>query len=257
MIRRTVVCVFVVAFVMAGIAMAQVSTPLRPQGSYAIKLVTPRTGTKWLEHSTQTVKWEVYSQVPPDSVQIKLATGQSESVLVTYIKENPGSWEWVNVTPASNKLKMTAVAYFPDQVTKTSSHPFIITPAAGTGEGSSGRTKPAQDADVTVIIPNGGESWTVGATEMISWGLQLPQVSPKETLDILLSRDGGKTYPETITTGLSMDNLNYKWTVTGPASKECRVKVIVAGTSGLLPAIIEDASDADFAITVMPTKPGE
>lgn len=95
---------------------------------------------------------------------------------------------------------------------------------------------------IQVLIPNGGESWIIGTTRTIQWsstGLQ--------SVRILLSRDGGQTYSETLTASTSASTGAFNWVVTGPTTKT--VRVLVTTTT---PTPISDESNADFEIREPP-----
>ncbi|MFC1800034.1 FlgD immunoglobulin-like domain containing protein, partial [Candidatus Eisenbacteria bacterium] len=95
---------------------------------------------------------------------------------------------------------------------------------------------------VTVIAPNGGETWYIDSFFDIMWTAS--DDVGVTSIDIMLSRDGGMTYPETIAAGETNDG-TYSWQVTGTPGVNLRVKVIAydaAANSG------EDESDADFEI---------
>jgi agmatine/peptidylarginine deiminase len=90
--------------------------------------------------------------------------------------------------------------------------------------------------------PNGGQAYTPGQQLMISW------ISDDDdavtTCDLLLSTDGGATYPITIATGLAPVG-SYPWTVPSLNTSTARVRVVAhdgPGNSG------SDDSDANFTI---------
>ena len=81
-----------------------------------------------------------------------------------------------------------------------------------------------QNPTILVQVPNGGENWGIGQSKTISWH----STGAVGNVDILLSRDGGSTFPTTIATNvLSVDDADnsFSWTVSGPKSHRCRVKV--------------------------------
>jgi hypothetical protein len=113
-------------------------------------------------------------------------------------------------------------------------------PYEGSATVTAGDTEPPQ---VTVSTPDGGESWAIDSFFDVQW-IATDNVGVT-SIDILLSIDGGATYPTTIATGEANDGV-YSWQVEGPPTTQARIKVIAhdaAGNDG------EDASDADFEIT--------
>lgn len=97
---------------------------------------------------------------------------------------------------------------------------------------------------VTVLDPNGGEVVIGGGgyTYEIKWRAQ-DDVGVVGTL-ILLSTDGGLTYPDTIVSG-SLDS-TYIWNVPDITSSQCRIKIVCRDAANNLGS---DQSDADFTIT--------
>ena len=92
---------------------------------------------------------------------------------------------------------------------------------------------------VTDTSPNGAETWVAGSPENITW-----TSTGVASVRIELSRDDGLSW-EDIVASTDAAAGSYAWTVTGPASTECLVRVRDASYD--LP---EDASDAVFTITV-------
>ena len=96
---------------------------------------------------------------------------------------------------------------------------------------------------VLVTAPNGGEIWEEGSNQEIAWtatdNLEVASV------DILLSLDGGQTYPDTLAEGEINDGA-FAWTVDGEATETARIKVVAFDRKG---NTSNDASNADFEIS--------
>jgi photosystem II stability/assembly factor-like uncharacterized protein len=95
---------------------------------------------------------------------------------------------------------------------------------------------------VEVLSPNGGETVTRLTLVPITWSASDP--AGVTTVDILLSTDGGATYPVTIAAGVPHTG-SFDWNVTQMPPADCRVRVVArdgVGNPG------DDASDADFSI---------
>ncbi|MHC4202662.1 MAG: hypothetical protein ACYSU0_21940, partial [Planctomycetota bacterium] len=100
--------------------------------------------------------------------------------------------------------------------------PFTITPAT-----------------VTLIVPDGAESWDTWSSQTIDWvSLGLADVM------IELSRDGGATW-ETLAASVPAGGGSYTWPVTEPASANCIVRVSDAADSSPT-----DVSDGVFSIVL-------
>jgi hypothetical protein len=95
---------------------------------------------------------------------------------------------------------------------------------------------------VQFAAPNGGEILTVGAEDTVRW-VAFDDIEV-DSVSILLSTDGGATFPTVLAHGEPNDS-SFVWTVTGPASQHCRIRVVAYDRSGYT---AYDGSDADFTI---------
>jgi hypothetical protein len=95
---------------------------------------------------------------------------------------------------------------------------------------------------VTVLQPNGGEVLEHDNTYEIRW--LVTDNTRIDSVMILLSADGGITYPDTITAREYNDS-SYIWTVPDLDSKTAKVRVVAADAADNVGA---DASDADFTL---------
>jgi hypothetical protein len=95
---------------------------------------------------------------------------------------------------------------------------------------------------VTVGQPNGGEVLDYGTVYDITWSAT--DAGPVDHVDILLSVDGGMTFPDTIAAGETND-FSYLWSVPDVHSTTARVKVVATDCSSKEGT---DLSDADFTL---------
>jgi hypothetical protein len=114
-------------------------------------------------------------------------------------------------------------------------------------------------ADVTVTFDDGsgpfvvlypsvtGIVWTPSTTETVTWDVANTDASPVNcsTVDILLSTDGGLTYPTTLAAGVANDGSQ---DVTVPNSPTTTARVMVINANGTF----FDISDNDFEIETLP-----
>jgi len=99
-----------------------------------------------------------------------------------------------------------------------------------------------EDPVVTVTAPNGGETWNLGTSYDITW--TATDNIGVTSISVVLSRDGGATFPETLATGEANDGV-YAWLVTAPVTATARVKVLAYDAAS---NVGEDMSNANFAI---------
>jgi len=91
---------------------------------------------------------------------------------------------------------------------------------------------------ITLLRPNGGESWTIGLYRNIHWSRQNPGGN---TVDIDYSSDNGTTWIRIATQ--TPDTGFYLWNVPGPATTTAKVRIRFHETPSLT-----DTSDAVFTI---------
>jgi hypothetical protein len=94
-----------------------------------------------------------------------------------------------------------------------------------------------------LLNPDGGQFWAGGDTQTINW-----TVSPKSFYytTLLLSTDGGSTYPEVIAPSIVPSETAYAWLVPRYNYATCRVKMQAYDSSASL--VFEAASVSNFTI---------
>jgi hypothetical protein len=101
----------------------------------------------------------------------------------------------------------------------------------------------------TVAVPNGGETWTGGTTQTVTWNVAGTNAAPVNAADvkISLSTDGGLTYPTVVLASTANDGSE---SITVPALPStittARIKVEAVGN------IFFDISNSNFTIDVPP-----
>lgn len=75
-------------------------------------------------------------------------------------------------------------------------------------------------ASISIVTPNGGETWESGSNQTISWST----VGNTETIDVFLSRIGDFSDGETLFAGITDDG-SEPWTVSGAQSSTAKVRV--------------------------------
>jgi hypothetical protein len=96
----------------------------------------------------------------------------------------------------------------------------------------------------TVSAPNTAVSWSVGSSQTVTWNIANTNVAPVNCLNvnILLSTDGGFTYPVTLATNTPNDGTQ-AITVPNNVGTTCRIKVEAADN------IFYDISNVNFTVT--------
>lgn len=82
-----------------------------------------------------------------------------------------------------------------------------------------------------VTAPAAGTTWTAGASQTVTWNVAGTSASPinTATVDLLLSRDGGQTFPITLAAGVANTGSATFTVLYLAASTQCRVQVRAVG----------------------------
>jgi YD repeat-containing protein len=142
-------------------------------------------------------------------------------------------------------------AIFKQAITKTGSHTLLAISKSDSILPSNYAVS-LGNIKLFLSTPNGQEAFIVGSSVIIRWESTAdnPVISSH---DILLSTDGGMTYPITIASGLSAATQSYNWSIpSNLGTNRGRIRVIARDSAGM---ICQDASDADFIILGIPPLP--
>ena len=171
----------------------------------------------------------------PNPISIFLSTdgGATFPLLVASGLADSGAYPWS--VPASD--------------TATARIRIVATDLAGNSAADASNADFAIDAVdpvVAVTAPNGGDFLTGGGSSILQWTTTEIHAS---TVAILLSTDGGTSFPTTIASGVA-DTGSYTWNpVAALDTATARIRVVATdavGNSG------QDDSDADFTIDSTP-----
>ncbi|MEM6729908.1 MAG: Calx-beta domain-containing protein, partial [Myxococcota bacterium] len=113
----------------------------------------------------------------------------------------------------------------------------LLAALAGCGE-ISGSVLTPDEVTLSLLTPNGGESWPTGSNQTLSWSTA-GDIGP---VDLSYSVDGGTRF-DSIASDLPPETTTFTWSV--PSTPSDTVLVRVSQTEGPL----SDTSDAPFAIT--------
>jgi hypothetical protein len=192
----------------------------------------PNGGENWQVDSFFDITWTATDNIGVTSISIVLSRdgGATYPDTLATGEANDGVFSWLAATPLSTTARVKVIAY---------------DAASNSGQDASNGNFAIADGtvpEVTVTAANGGENWQVDSFFDITW--TATDNIGVTSISIVLSRDGGATYPDTIATGEVNDGV-YSWQVTAPVTTTARIKVIAydaASNSG------QDVSDANFTI---------
>jgi hypothetical protein len=190
-----------------------------------LTIITPNGGESWEGGTVQNITWS--------------SVNTSGAVKLEYSADNGASWsDIIASTPDTGSYPWT----IPD----TSTGNALVTISDTDGNG------PADTSDVvftitptpvlTIISPNGGESWEGGSIENITWS----SLNSSGNVKIEYSADNGTGWSEML--AITPDDGTEAWTI--PDTSTTQALVRISDADGNEPI---DTSDAVFTITPTPT----
>ena len=198
-----------------------------------VTVLTPNGGETWYIGNDEDITWTATDANGVDSVSILYSVNDGGSYdLIASGEANDGVYPWtIPATPTDSAL-VKIIAYDPNLNAgeDVSDARFTIAAPADT-------TDPA----VTVLTPNGGETWYGNDNEDITW--TATDANGVDSVTIIYSLDGGGAY-HPISSGEDNDGV-YTWLVPDTFSVTALVKVIAYDPSLNTG---EDESDAVFTI---------
>ena len=221
-------------------------------GSYEVSVEVngrPAPQELWVEEiasSYVSLSWE-----PP--VYAKIAAGKEapeKQTAVGAVQSN--EWEigynvYRSTTSGGSGVRLNSATvmdyiYTDTTVTAGATYYYTATAVYSNPQRESGRSNEVRvdvpgEAAVTVISPNGGESWAAGTYHDITWTSQ-----SINTVRIAYTTNGGSSWT-TITSGTTSDG-SYSWIVPEPPSSNCYVMITDTTNSN-----VTDTSDGPFTIT--------
>ena len=198
--------VFFYAYNTGGRYCAQLHTP-------PLTITQPNGGDVWLMGSLHEIRW--------DSTSLK----QSDHLIIQYSRDDGASWfriaqdipalsfsyRWQVDNYPTTQGRVKILLQGDRSITDQSDANFIV------------QRRPY----ITLLRPNGGESWTIGQNQNIHWSRQNPGGN---TVDIDYSIDNGTTWRRIATQ--AEDTGWYLWNVRGPATTTAKVRIHYHETAG-------------------------
>jgi photosystem II stability/assembly factor-like uncharacterized protein len=199
-----------------------------------LALTSPNGGDTLIAGTPVTVQWNSTNLVGNVKLELSRNGGTSWSTLVASTPDDGGE-SWTPTGPATTQGKVRVRSVDIPSLLDVSDTIFTI-------------VQPA----LTLVTPNGGESWPVGSAQTLQWTSQFMNGNVR----IELSRDGGIAFPETLLANTANDG-SEAWTVTGPQSTAARVRVVSIADSTVKSASAGNFSILQPAIAVLSPNGGE
>ncbi|MDD5088753.1 MAG: hypothetical protein PHI18_08145, partial [bacterium] len=184
----------------------------------ALVLNAPNGGENWTVGLAQTISWSRYNSNGNVTVQLNrnYPAGTWETLSSA---ESGSSLSWTVTAPATTSARMRVFLTGNPSLGDTSSSTFTI-PTAG----------------LAVTAPAGGELWTTGSSQTISW----TRNNASGNVSVLLNRNYPAGTWETLTT---VSGNSTAWTVSGSSTTNARIKIQLTASPE-----INDLCDGDFSI---------
>ncbi len=198
-------------------------------------LISPNGGETWVGGSNNFITWTTNAQGFGSSALLLSTNGGVSYNDTVAIGISPGSFSWNWSLPPINRTTCRVRV----QILDTGNN--VISEDASNGNFTI-QTYP------TITSPNGFETWTGGSTHPITW---TTVGQGFDSYRLLLSTDGGSSYPDTITTGISPDSTSWNWTLPPSNCTTCRVKVQILDVGNNV--ISEDESNSNLSILTYPS----
>ncbi|MFH1062870.1 MAG: hypothetical protein V1747_08340, partial [Candidatus Omnitrophota bacterium] len=188
-----------------------------------LTLTVPNGGETWIVDDSQNITWTKQGTISTVKLDYSINGGATyDYPIATGITAADISYAWTVADAIGNNL-MIRITNEADNTVKDESN------AAFTIKGS-----------VAVTSPNGGESWTIGSAQDITW----TKHGTIGNISILYSTDGGTTYPLTVIGSTASAGGTYNWpSVPDSPSTTTKVKITC-----LSDASVADESNSNFRI---------
>ncbi|MFQ5603353.1 MAG: FG-GAP-like repeat-containing protein [bacterium] len=192
------------------------TSPIVPK---SITVLEPNGGEKYEAGSAQTIQWEHTGDIANVKIEYSPDNGSTWQTLA-FNAPNNGSYSWsVSSTATENGLIRISASDDPAVVDASNDVFFIV------------------KSIIVLLTPNGGEIWTGGSTQTISWQAQ----GLIDFIKIEFSTDNGQNWQ--IVESAVSNTGSYSWTV--PDAKADSSKIRVSDATDGAPS---DESDATFQV---------
>jgi len=191
----------------------------------SITVHSPDGGEEWEVGTAQAITWSNIGEV--GDVRIEYSTNSGETWnTIDSSTDNDGFYRWIIPNDRSEYCKVrVSECGLDDGPADDSDQVFSIVAAANVG--------------ITVISPNGSESWAAGSFHNITW----THTGIIGSVMIEYSTNGGNSYTTIVAT--TPNTGSYGWIVSNAPSQSCLVRVKALDTDGY-PV---DVSNSTFTIT--------
>ncbi len=209
-----------------------------PPPTPSLTVVSPNGAESWSLGSTHNIEWNYVGSVGRTVTIELLRNGSLQQTLTTLASigsNGAGSFNW---TPAATLVldstyRIRITSNEDASYTDTSDFTFSLIPVAGS---------------ITVVSPNGGESWSVGSTHTIQWNYA-GSVGTAVKIELLKAGSLQSTLSAAMPVGSSGSGA-YSWAIDAglPTASDYQVRVTSTTSS-----TVSDISDSSFSLGPAPS----
>ena len=186
----------------------------------SVAVTSPDGGESWIAGTTHDIQWTSTGSVANVKIEYSANNGSSWSAVIASTP-NDGAHPW-SVPNSPTTLGRVRVTDTADACCSDGSNAaFTVAPA------------------LTVTSPNGGESWTMGSTQAVTW----TSAGTAANVKVEYSTNGGSSWTTAIAS--TPNTGSYLWTTPVTATAQALVRVSDAAN-----AAVNDTSDAVFTLTL-------
>ncbi len=188
-----------------------------------LTVVSPNGGETWIGNSVHSIVW-TSANVTNVKIEYTLDNGTSWSTISASTAASTGTFNWTVPNVSSNQAKVR------------------ISDASNASEGdTSNAAFTISTQSITVISPNGGETWLGNSVNNITW-----TSSNVTNVIIEYTLDNGTTW-SIISSSTAASTGSYSWTIPDTSSTQAKIRI-----SDLNNSNIGDTSNSSFTITKAP-----
>lgn len=186
----------------------------------SISVSFPNGGESWLAGTLALVQWTSTNLTGNVTIELSRDGGSTYATLFP-VTADDGVEAWPVTGPGTTQARIRITSIDIPTVSDVSDAVFTIT-----------------QPTLTMVSPNGGETWPVTSIGMVQWNSSVVTGPVR----IALSRNGGLSFPEVLFASTPDDGAE-PWQVSGPPTTAARIRV-----TSLTDTTVTAASAADFTI---------
>ena len=206
---------------------------IQAPASCTLTVTAPNGGETWTTGQQQTISWSSSGTACGANVKIELLKGGSLNSTITSSTANDGSFSW------SPSTGLTAASDYSIRVTDTANSSYSDT------SNSTFTIQAPSSCTLTVTAPNGGETWTTGQQQTITWSSNGTACGANVKIELLK----GGSLNSTITSSTA-NNGSFSWTPSTGLTAASDYSIRVTDTAN---SSYSDTSNATFTLTASPT----